>query len=87
MILGKNISKKIGTTSILNNIDITVNTGEITVVIGPSGSGKTTLLNCLSMLNSPSTGSINIDNTNYIFPQKKIRSQFKYNGEHISFDD
>lgn len=82
MIRAKNISKKIGETSILNDIDINVNSGEITVIIGPSGSGKTTLLNCISMLHSPNKGSVELDGVLLEFPNKKdkIRSQFKYDG-------
>ncbi len=83
MIKAENISKKINDKSILKSINISVNTGEITVIIGQSGSGKTTLLNCLSMLNSPNNGRIELDGDLYEFPnkEKKIRSQFKYNGK------
>ncbi|MCB1596029.1 MAG: ATP-binding cassette domain-containing protein, partial [Xanthomonadales bacterium] len=43
MIKATNISKNFGSIKILKNIDIEINTSEITVIIGPSGSGKTTL--------------------------------------------
>jgi len=82
MIKATNISKNFGSIKILKNIDIEINTSEITVIIGPSGSGKTTLLNCLSMLNTPDKGLIQIDGTRYNFPNAhaKIRKQFKYKG-------
>ncbi len=47
----------------LNGVDLAFKQGEFTSIVGPSGSGKTTLLNLLGGLDSPSEGSILIDNT------------------------
>jgi ABC-type polar amino acid transport system ATPase subunit len=76
MIIGKNISKSFGKKSVLKNISIEINKGEITVVTGPSGSGKTTLLRCLSLLEIPDKGKIQINETEYIFDDN-------YNGNSI----
>ena len=46
---------------VLKDIDISVSKGEIVVIIGPSGSGKTTLLKCLSLLENPDKGKVDID--------------------------
>lgn len=70
MIIGKNISKSFGKKSVLKNISIEINKGEITVVTGPSGSGKTTLLRCLSLLEIPDKGKVQINETEYIFDDK-----------------
>ncbi len=43
---------------VLNNVNIRLNTGEITALVGPSGSGKSTLLHILGLLDSPTTGQI-----------------------------
>jgi ABC-type polar amino acid transport system ATPase subunit len=46
---------------VLRGIDLTVRQGEVVVIIGGSGSGKTSLLRCINLLNTPSSGSIVID--------------------------
>lgn len=45
-------------THALKNIDLTINDGELVVILGPSGSGKSTLLNVISGLDEVSSGSI-----------------------------
>jgi putative ABC transport system ATP-binding protein len=48
-------------TNVLEGIDLTVNAGEIVVMIGRSGSGKTTLLNLLAGLEKPTSGRVVVD--------------------------
>ena len=45
---------------ILDNIDVTINKGEVIALIGPSGSGKTTLLNLISGIDEPDKGLLSI---------------------------
>ena len=53
-----NLEKHFGSSKILKGINITVNKGDILVVIGPSGSGKSTFLRCLNCLEDPTGGQI-----------------------------
>ncbi len=53
--------KSFGTTAVLTDIALTVEKGEILIVIGPSGSGKTTLLRCIHCLEHPDRGTIVLD--------------------------
>jgi putative ABC transport system ATP-binding protein len=47
--------------SVLQGVNVSVGKGEIVVVMGPSGSGKTTLLNCVSGIDIPDSGEVNIN--------------------------
>lgn len=61
MITVSNISKSFDGQSILNNISLQVNTGEVVAIIGPSGTGKSTLLRCINFLETPDSGQIAIN--------------------------
>ena len=52
----KNITKKFGTRTILNKLNLTIPDQQILAIVGPSGAGKTTLLRCLSGLEKIDAG-------------------------------
>jgi putative ABC transport system ATP-binding protein len=45
----------------LNEVDLTIGSGEYLSIMGPSGSGKSTLLNILGLLDKPSSGTYQLD--------------------------
>jgi len=45
----------------LNGVDLDIAEGEFTAIVGPSGSGKSTLLNIIGGLDSPTSGTVEID--------------------------
>ena len=49
-------------TKAINGISFNVNSGEFIGIMGASGSGKTTLLNCISTIDSVSSGHIYLEN-------------------------
>ena len=57
----ENLTKRFGTVSALEGIDLRIGEGEFVAIMGPSGSGKTTLLNILSCLDTPSEGRYALD--------------------------
>ncbi len=63
MISGTNLSKAFGDVSVLEGVDITVESGEFVGLVGPNGAGKTTLLRLLNGLFEPDAGSVTLDET------------------------
>ncbi|MGF2142555.1 amino acid ABC transporter ATP-binding protein [Vagococcus fluvialis] len=61
MINIESLTKTFDKNEVLKGIDLTINKGEVVVVIGPSGSGKSTFLRCLNLLEHPTTGTINFE--------------------------
>jgi polar amino acid transport system ATP-binding protein len=52
---------RFGSVTALDRVSLSVEQGEVVVIIGPSGSGKSTLLRCLNALEEIESGEINID--------------------------
>ena len=52
------LEKSFGKKEVLKGIDITINKGEVVVIIGPSGCGKSTFLRCLNCMDDPTGGKI-----------------------------
>lgn len=48
----------------VRGVDITIQPGEVVVIVGPSGSGKSTVLRCMNLLEVPTTGDVFIDGVN-----------------------
>ena len=55
------VNKHFGQLHVLKDIDLTVDRGEVVVVIGPSGSGKSTLCRAINRLEPIDTGTVNVD--------------------------
>jgi ABC-type polar amino acid transport system ATPase subunit len=65
MLKGEQLTKRYGNQTIVDNLDIELNPGEINVVIGPSGSGKTTLIKLLALLERADQGTVTVDDVVY----------------------
>lgn len=65
MIQIKGITKKFHKHVVLDEIDLTVNDGEVVAIIGPSGAGKSTFLRCLNLLEKPDSGMIKINDLEF----------------------
>lgn len=66
------LSKKFGDNLVLSDITTSVQKGEVVAIIGPSGSGKSTFLRCLNLLETPTSGTIEINGKNLTASKKEI---------------
>ena len=57
----KNIEKSFGDAKILKNVSLSVEKGQVIVILGPSGCGKSTLLRCINGLETIQNGEITLD--------------------------
>lgn len=83
MLVAKNLLKKYGALSVVNDVSLTVHKGEIVSIVGPSGAGKSTLLHLLGGLDKADSGSVLIDNTDML--QLPARKQARFRNTHIGF--
>lgn len=67
----RNLRKSFGSKEILRGIDVDVTKGEHVAIIGPSGSGKSTFIRCLNMLETPNSGTIDLNGTRVFDAAKK----------------
>ncbi|WP_259392067.1 ABC transporter ATP-binding protein [Paenibacillus thiaminolyticus] len=71
----EHISKSYGSRTVLNDVSLTVGTGEWVGIIGPNGSGKSTLLSLLSGADSPAGGRIELKGRSLRSYTRKALSQ------------
>lgn len=87
MLVVKNLTKKFtsagGDVIALEDVNIRVNTGEFVSIIGKSGSGKSTLLSMLGALDTPTSGSIEVDDVD--IAKLSPKQQTSYRAKKIGF--
>ena len=67
----------------LDGIDLSINQGELVVILGPSGAGKSTLLNLLGGMDKPTSGSIVVGEDNIAkFSDKELT---RYRANEVGF--
>ena len=74
-------------TKAIDNISFTIDKGEFVGIMGPSGSGKTTLLNCISTIDTVTTGNIIINGYDITKLKSKKLENFRKNGLGFIFQD
>ncbi|MGC9536153.1 amino acid ABC transporter ATP-binding protein [Streptomyces sp. UG1] len=70
----ENITKRFGDNTVLDHLDLSVDSGKHVTLIGPSGSGKTTILRLLMTLTKPDEGTITVAGEKlFPAPEKQVR--------------
>lgn len=79
----ENLQKSYGQLNVLNNVSISIRSGEFVSVTGHSGAGKSTLLHILGGLDKPDKGAVRLLDED-IF-KLSARKQLRFRNEHIGF--
>lgn len=83
MVIAKEISKSFGDLEVLKNLNLELAQSEIIAIVGRSGAGKTTLLQILGTLDSPDSGTLEIDG---VFPFKLSKNALAdFRNQNIGF--
>ena len=72
-----------GVVKALDGVNISIEKGERVLLLGPSGSGKTTLLNCLSALDSPTSGNYTFNGAEV--PRNNSEKMTSFRRENIGY--
>ncbi len=67
----ENISKRYGKKDVLTGASLTVNKGDLKILIGPSGAGKSTLLQCINFLVVPDEGRVWLEGEEVYYTHKR----------------
>ncbi len=91
IIEAKNIRRSFGKdnliTHVLRGVDVSVAEGEFVAIMGKSGAGKSTLMYQLSVLDTPTSGELFVDQTDVIALSEKERTSFRLNTLGYVFQD
>ncbi|CAM5180168.1 Glutamate transport ATP-binding protein OS=Castellaniella defragrans (strain DSM / CCUG 39792/ 65Phen) OX=1437824 GN=BN940_16576 PE=3 SV=1 [Castellaniella denitrificans] len=69
----KNVTKRFGDNVVLDGISLSIDAGEVVVVVGPSGSGKSTFLRCINVLETIQGGDIIVNGHSVLGPPAQVR--------------
>lgn len=83
MISVKNVSKKYGSFTAVDNISFTIEKGEIVGLLGPNGAGKSTTMNMITGYTEPTQGDILINNISILKKPKQAKQYLGYMPENI----
>lgn len=87
MITIKNLTKVYGKNTVVDNISLQVNKGEIFAFLGPNGAGKSTTIKMLTTILRPTSGEVYLNDYDIFKDSKKVRESFGIVFQDPSVDD
>ncbi len=81
------VGKSFGSTSVLRDVDIQVEKGEIFALLGPNGAGKTTIINILSTLLHPDAGTARVAGFDVVREYREVQRRISLTGQAAAVDE
>lgn len=78
MVEVKNLTKRYGNTTVVDNISFSVDSGEILGFLGPNGAGKSTTMNMITGYISSTSGTVTVNGAEVLDNPKKVKSNIGY---------
>lgn len=78
MIEIQNLTKKYGKSTVLDDLNLTINKGEIIGLLGPNGAGKSTTMNIITGYISATEGNVKIDGLDILQHPRKVKKKIGY---------
>ena len=69
----RNLVKRFNNVLALDQVNTTIQSGEVVFIVGPSGSGKSTLLRCLTQLETVDGGLVQVDGKDMVVPNDSAK--------------
>lgn len=86
-IRAEGLVKRFGSTTALDGVDLTVDTGTVLGVLGPNGAGKTTAVRVLSTLLRPDAGSATVGGYDVVHDGHRVRQLIGLTGQYAAVDE
>ncbi len=83
----RGVSKSFGKTTVLQNLDLTVEAGTVFALLGPNGAGKTTIINILSTLVAPDRGTASVAGFDSVTQREQVKRVISLTGQSAAVDE
>jgi len=82
----KKLTKKYGDVTAVDDLDLTVRSGEIYGLLGPNGAGKTTTIRIMTTLTKPTSGTVRVGGFDVLEEANKVKELIGVVQQHTSLD-
>jgi ABC-2 type transport system ATP-binding protein len=83
----RGLRKSYGDQTVLDGVDLAVETGTVTALLGPNGAGKTTTVGILSTLLSPDAGTVRVAGHDVVTEPQAVRGAIGVTGQVSAVDE
>ncbi len=85
-IVAENLTKSYGNVKAIQDLDLTVYSGEIFGFLGPNGAGKTTTIRVMTTLTKPTSGCVRINGFDVVKDADKVKEAIGVVQQHLTLD-